>query len=239
MSIFTREIRLATAESTMDSARAALAGEDFLLVTADTQSRGKGTRGRHWQSPRGNLYMTVAMHRRHLTPGRLALLPLEIGLLLWDEAACRIPDAAKKTLTLKWPNDLLLGGSKAAGVLMESHGDHVLCGVGVNIAVAPEVADGGATSACLADAGMSPEEAPAFADGFFRRCLAAFPGSGDGDPGSVLLAWQGRSDWERSHRLRDRPGKPWVRPISLNRHGHLLVRHADGSSEWLVSEYLG
>src|SRR5687768_8512602 len=138
MSLLTREIRLETAESTMDSARAALSGEDFLLVTADTQTRGKGTRGRPWQSPRGNLYMTVALHRRRLTAGRLALLPLEIGLLLWDEAYSRLPEAPRKDLALKWPNDLLLRGGKAAGVLMESLGDHLLCGIGVNVAVAPE-----------------------------------------------------------------------------------------------------
>lgn len=238
MSLATTEIRLETAESTMDSARAALAGQDFLLVTAATQTRGKGTRGRPWQSPRGNLYMTVALHRRHLPPGRLALLPLEIGLLLWDEAAGRLSEAARKGLALKWPNDLLLEGGKAAGVLMEGHGDYLLCGIGVNIAVAPEVDDGGSPSACLAAGGMPPGDAPAFADGFYRRVIAAFAGGGDGDPEAVLLAWQGRCDWDRSHRLRDRPGAPWVKPVSLNRQGHLLVRHADGSAEWLISEYL-
>lgn len=233
-----REIRLESAESTMESARSALSGEDFLLVTAATQTRGKGTRGRPWQSLRGNLHMTVALHRRHLPPARMALLPLEIGLLLWDEAASRLPASARKALLLKWPNDLLLDGGKAAGVLMESHGNHLLCGVGVNVAVAPEVEDGGSPTACLSAAGMPEGDAPAFAEGFFRRVMGAFTADGEGDPAGVLLAWQGRCDWERSHRLRERPGAPWVRPISLNRHGHLLVRHADGASEWLVSDYL-
>lgn len=221
----------------MDAARAAGAGQDFLLVTAEVQTRGKGTRGRAWQSPAGNVYMTVGIHRRLLPADRLALLPLEIGVLLWEEAASRIGEAARRDLTLKWPNDLLLRGGKTAGVLMESHGDMLLVGAGVNVAAAPEVTDGGSPSACLSQAGMPAGDALAFAEGFYGRLKAAFS-TGAFDPEAVLLAWQGKADWNRHHRLRDREGSPWVQPVSLNRQGHLLVRHPDGATEWLVSEYL-
>lgn len=234
----TDELHLETAESTMDAARAASRGQDFLLVTAAAQTRGKGTRGRAWQSPAGNVHMTVGIHRRHLPPPRLALLPLEIGVLLWEEAASRIDAGARPGLTLKWPNDLLLRGAKAAGVLIEGHGEMMLVGAGVNVARAPEVADGGSPAACLSQAGMPAGGARDFAEGFYRRLLDAFRDPAAFDPEAVLLAWQSRSDWDRWHRLRERDGSPLVQPVSLNRQGHLLVRHPDGATEWLVSEYL-
>jgi BirA family biotin operon repressor/biotin-[acetyl-CoA-carboxylase] ligase len=237
MPIQTRESRLDSATSTMDEARRIFAGEDFILATAGVQTSGKGTRGRTWQSPRGNVHMTVGIHRRHLPPSRLALLPLEIGVLLFEEARSRLAVSEAGSLSLKWPNDLLLRGAKVAGVLMESHGEVLLCGIGINVAEAPPVSDGGSPSARLADAGMGPGEADALADGIYGRVVEAFT-SGPKEPEEVLMAWQARCDWTLRHRLRDRPERPWVEPVSLNTEGHLLVRHLDGSTEWLVSEYL-
>jgi BirA family biotin operon repressor/biotin-[acetyl-CoA-carboxylase] ligase len=232
------EHRLVDVDSTMEAARARAAGQDFLLVTAETQSQGKGTKGRAWQSPRGNVYMTVGVNRRHLPNERLALFPLELGLLLWQEAASRLPEKARGALSLKWPNDLLLGGAKAAGMLVEGQGEMILAGIGVNVASAPEVRDGGSSSACLADFGMPPQEAPALASGLYARIVADFSDSQSFDPEKILLDWQGKVDWNRSHLLRDREGRPWVQPVSVNRHGHLMVRFADGRHEWLISEYL-
>lgn len=238
MPLVTTEIRLGTVESTMDSARTVAGTQDFLLVTAQTQTRGKGTRGRSWQSPEGNVHMTVGIHRRHLPPERLTLLPLEIGVLLWEETAGRVGGAERKTLTLKWPNDLLLDGRKTAGVLMESHADFILCGAGINVAEAPPVEDGGAEAACLVQAGLGSGDAPSLAEGFYRRIVSAFSSPTAFDPEAVLLSWQGKVDWNRDHRLRDRPGNPVVKPVSVNRQGHLLVRHLDGTTEILVSDYL-
>jgi biotin-(acetyl-CoA carboxylase) ligase len=240
--MITTELRLGVIDSTMDAARAAACGQDFLLVTAEGQTRGKGTRGRAWTSPAGNVYMTVGIHRRRVAQERLALLPLELGVLLWEEAASRLDQAGKSLLGLKWPNDLLLGGRKAGGMLIEGHGEALLCGIGVNVAQAPEVADGGAPSACLAEGGMASGDAGPFAEGLYRRIVGSFV-QAESDPEAVLLAWQSKVDWDLPHRLRDRPGMPWVKPVSVNRQGHLLVRHVEeggalGASEWLVSDYL-
>lgn len=240
--MITAELRLGIIDSTMEAARAAAAGQDFLLVTAEGQTRGKGTRGRSWYSPAGNVYMTVGIHRRHVPPERLALLPLELGVILWEEAASRLSRESRPLLGLKWPNDLLLGGRKAGGMLVEGHGEMLLCGIGVNLARAPEVADGGSPSACLSDAGAPAGGAASFAEGVYGRMKAAFADPGF-DAGAVLMAWQSKVDWDLPHRLRDRPGMPWVKPVSVNRQGHLLVRHMEeggglGESEWLVSDYL-
>src|SRR4051812_625305 len=124
----TLERHLGEIDSTMEAARGLAAGQDFLLVTAESQTRGKGTKGRAWKSHVGNVYMTVGIHRRHLPDSRLALLPLEVGLLLWEECASRLPESRRRGLSLKWPNDLVVNGSKAAGMLVESQGDMILIG---------------------------------------------------------------------------------------------------------------
>jgi BirA family biotin operon repressor/biotin-[acetyl-CoA-carboxylase] ligase len=235
--MITSELNLESVASTMDAARELAAGQDFLLVSARAQTRGKGTRGREWRSPPGNIYMTLGIHRRHLTPARMALLPLELGLHLWDEAAAHIAPGQRPALGLKWPNDLLLQGRKAGGILVESHGDFLLAGIGVNVSEAPAVADGGTPSACLAEAGMTDSGREAMVEGIYRRLREA-PAREGYDPETLLLRWQAKVDWKRAHRLRDRTGFPEVTPVSVNAQGHLLVRHADGREEWLVSDYL-
>jgi len=161
-------------------------------------------------------------------------------LHVWDECAGAVAAAGQgslRLLQLKWPNDLLWQGRKAGGILVESYGEFMLAGIGLNLAQAPEVSDGGSTSACLAEAGVPPDAREGLIEGIYRRIREA-PADSGYDAESLLLRWQAKVDWERSHRLRDRPGTPEVRILSVNAQGHLLVRHADGREEWLVSDYL-
>jgi BirA family biotin operon repressor/biotin-[acetyl-CoA-carboxylase] ligase len=235
--MITSEARLESVGSTMDAARALAAGQDFLLVSAQEQTHGKGTRGREWRAAPGNVYMTVGVNRRRIPPGRLALFPLELGLHVWEECAGRIGPSARSGLRLKWPNDLLWQGRKAGGILVESHGDFMMAGIGINLAHAPAVSDGGGASACLSEAGVPEDSREGLIEGIYRRIREA-PAESGYDAATVLMGWQAKVDWERIHRLRDRPGTPEVRIISVNAQGHLLVRHQDGLEEWLVSDYL-
>jgi hypothetical protein len=84
---------------------------------------------------------------------------------------------------------------------------------------------------------VPPEAREELVESIYRRVREA-PSGPDYDPQDVLLRWQAKVDWNRIHRLRERPGTPEVKPVSVNAHGHLLVRHGDGAEEWLVSEYL-
>lgn len=238
--MITSESRLESVSSTMDAARALAAHQDFLLVSALEQTRGKGTRGREWRAARGNVYMTIGVNRRHLPAHRLALLPLELGLHVWDECARAVASAggaSLKSLQLKWPNDLLWEGRKAGGILVESFGEFMLAGIGINLAQAPVVSDGGSPSACLAEAGVPAEAREELIEGIYRRIREA-PADIGYEAESLLMRWQAKVDWERPQRLRDRPGAPQVRMLSVNAQGHLLVRHGDGREEWLVSDYL-
>jgi len=223
----------------MDTARehAALSPDAWQLITAEAQTAGRGTRGRPWISAAGNIYLTVVIPRAALSPSRLGLLPLETGLAVHDAAAPLLPPSSRAALRLKWPNDLLWEGRKVAGMLLEATADHVYVGVGLNLAHAPEIEDGGTPSGRLADAGLDDAAglplAKAFAENLRARLATHLT-----DARALIASWRARAQWDKPLRLRDREGRPAVLPIDLNEDGHLLVRHQDGREEWLVSEYL-
>jgi biotin-[acetyl-CoA-carboxylase] ligase BirA-like protein len=234
-----RHLHFAEVSSTMDAARQEVLNRgphlDFLLVTAESQTEGRGTRGRPWISPPGNVYLTAAVHRRHLPPDRLALFPLEAGIALWDAVAPRLPPGAGANLRLKWPNDLLWEGRKTAGMLLEAASDHVFVGVGVNVTAAPPIADGGTPSACLIEAGAPDDCGLLIAKAFLQELETRLTRSTSSE---TLGDWRERALWNTPRRLRDRPGRPEVTPLEINAEGHLRVRFADGREEWLISEYL-
>ncbi len=151
--------------------RLAAAGEpDGLAVRAGEQSAGRGRGGRSWRSASGNLFLSALLRPagEAEAAGRYALLA---GVAVWEALAGFLPDAA--TLSLKWPNDVLLGGKKLAGILVESaNGPEgslawLVIGIGANLAQAPAIAAPSITassiparaSACLADAGIAPPAA--------------------------------------------------------------------------------
>ena len=129
----------ATVTSTMDVAEeAAQAGAaEGLVIAADEQTRGRGRRGRQWSSPPGaGVYLTFLFRpplERSSSP-TLAVLTLAAGVAVRD-AISRATGFAPE---LKWPNDLVVGRRKLAGILSEGIGigsvdQTVLVGVGINV----------------------------------------------------------------------------------------------------------
>ncbi|KAG1649483.1 Biotin--[acetyl-CoA-carboxylase] ligase [Nymphon striatum] len=104
-----------------------LSGPAWILALEQTQARGR--RGRAWTTPRGNFAGTLVM-RRAEAPGVAALRSFVTSLALYRTfaAVTGLPDAF---------NDVLLHGGKVAGILLESTGDHLVIGIGVNLAHAP------------------------------------------------------------------------------------------------------
>ncbi len=108
-------------------------------VLADHQSRGRGQRGRSWIAPRGQAVLMSVLLRPALKRGDSmpAVIPVRVGL-----AAARALEAVTGlTLSLKWPNDLLVGEAKIGGVLCEgvmgADGFHAVAGVGINVLQQP------------------------------------------------------------------------------------------------------
>ena len=121
--------------STMDEA-ARLAGEgadEGMVVIAEVQSAGRGRQGRSWVSEPGNLLLSV------LFRPTMAQLPY-ISIMGGMAAARAVRKVAGVHPRIKWPNDLLLDGRKAAGILAESAivGDSVwyaVLGIGINVSL--------------------------------------------------------------------------------------------------------
>lgn len=108
------------------------------VIVADSQTAGRGRRGRTWQSPAGNLHLSLVVEPPSGSAvGQLAFVA---ALAMGEAVASVIPEGVE--LRYKWPNDLLLGGRKAAGVLIESNGNvenpALAIGIGINVCAAPE-----------------------------------------------------------------------------------------------------
>lgn len=120
---------------------------DWLI--ADRQSAGRGRAGRSWSDGFGNFMGSTVVNLRGSDP-LPQTLALVTGLAVHETLSAFAP--ALTDLYLKWPNDLLVGEAKLAGILLERQRDTVVVGIGVNLAQAPQVPD--RATASLRDLGI-------------------------------------------------------------------------------------
>lgn len=114
---------LDTVDSTNDVAwrRLGLDRADGYVVFAELQTRGRGRFGRCWESPRGaSVLMSVLLAAPSANADEPALLGACLGLAAAVAAHDAIADAVGVQVEIQWPNDLLYGGRKIGGVLVES-----------------------------------------------------------------------------------------------------------------------
>lgn len=128
-----------TGSTNADLAARLLAGEPVAegeWLVADRQTAGKGRQGRAWFDGHGN-FMGSTIVRPGPGDPPPASLALLAGLALHEVVASLVPPPA--TVLLKWPNDLMIGPAKLAGILLERVGEAVIVGIGTNLAQAPQV----------------------------------------------------------------------------------------------------
>jgi BirA family biotin operon repressor/biotin-[acetyl-CoA-carboxylase] ligase len=105
-----------------------------LWIAAREQTAGRGRRGNSWISPRGNLYATLLL--TDPAPPECAPQLSFVAVLALHDAIAACAPALPEALALKWPNDLLCGGAKLAGILIEGERTAgalaVAIGIGVN-----------------------------------------------------------------------------------------------------------
>lgn len=125
------DVKTETGSTNADVADAARSGEpEGLIVVAEQQTAGRGRRERRWVSPpRAGLTLSVLLRPADVPQRQWGWLPLLAGVAL-REAVHRI---AEVDAALKWPNDLLVGDAKCAGILAEVAGDAVVLGIGLNV----------------------------------------------------------------------------------------------------------
>jgi len=115
-----RTLRLDSVPSTQEVARDLPIGS---VVVADHQSAGRGRLDRRWEAPPGTALLASFVLPRH------PLLSLAAGV-----AAA---EACGGGVRLKWPNDLLVDGRKAGGILVEVAQEKAVVGIGINLTAAP------------------------------------------------------------------------------------------------------
>jgi BirA family transcriptional regulator, biotin operon repressor / biotin---[acetyl-CoA-carboxylase] ligase len=122
-------------DSTNDDAKRAARGGvgHGAVFLAEAQRRGRGRQGKSWHAEPGQSLLFSVVLRPRLSAERLSALTLAIGLGVRAALAEEVPSE----LRIKWPNDVLAGEHKLAGVLLESAGQlqepAVIAGIGINV----------------------------------------------------------------------------------------------------------
>lgn len=144
--------------------------EDEFAIWARSQQAGRGRYGRQWESPEGNLYLSLVVYP-HTSLAKAAELSFVAALAVGNALGEILADTRR--IQYKWPNDVLLDGKKVAGILLESSAkagsllpDCVIIGVGINIAHFPSETRFPAT-------GLVPPGTPVTAEEV-RECLQIF-----------------------------------------------------------------
>lgn len=203
------------------------------VVWARQQQGGRGRRGRSWASPPGNLYSSTVL-RPECPASRAAELGFVAALAVGD----LVPPS--RAIRLKWPNDVLVDGGKIAGILLESaiaqdgRVEHVVAGIGVNVAFAPQLAEMRYPGAAL---GGTVEAALEGLTRALATRIAQWRRDGFGVVREAWLAQAGPLGAEVDVRLGE--GLVRGRFVGLDHEGALLLDTADGPRKIVSGELLG
>jgi BirA family biotin operon repressor/biotin-[acetyl-CoA-carboxylase] ligase len=221
--------------STMDAASLIAQGgaAHGVVVAADAQTAGRGRRGTVWASPPGaGLYLSF-IARPHSGEG-LPLVTLAAGVAVRDG----IRNATGLAPDLKWPNDVMVGSRKLAGILAEgmaigTAGQAVIIGVGINLQPASYPPDVAARATSIegelgrgVDRGLVLAEV--LAQLWDRLALL------EQTPGDILQAWRAASPNAMGTRV-EWDGRSGV-TAGIDDSGALLVKTADGVERIIAGE---
>jgi BirA family biotin operon repressor/biotin-[acetyl-CoA-carboxylase] ligase len=170
------------------------------VVVADAQTAGRGRRGRTWFSPEGaGLYVSTILAPARSRDGRRAsvLTTLAAGVAIAEG----IERATGLRAELKWPNDLLAGRRKLAGILAEGVADAVVLGYGINVSAAaypPELAD--RVTSLETELGRSVDRPRVFVE-TLAALASRYTDLVDGRFDAILDAWRTRAPGAQGRRV--------------------------------------
>jgi BirA family transcriptional regulator, biotin operon repressor / biotin---[acetyl-CoA-carboxylase] ligase len=199
-----------------------------LVAVADHQTAGRGRLDRRWESPPGANLLASVLVRPAIGPAELHLCTTAVGLAAID--ACR--EVAGAEAVLKWPNDLLIGDAKVAGILAEAEfaGRDVVAvvvGIGINVAWAgPPEADGTSLEAT----GAGPVDRRLLLDSLLAA-LAERVVALEEQPGRRALAEEGRrrcATLGQAVRVTLEGEEFTGRAVAIDDSGHLVVETGEG-----------
>ncbi len=213
--------------------------KEGVLVVAGSQSRGRGRRGRDWQSPPDtNIYMTLGL-RPKFAPDMAPAVTLVMALAVVKA----LEECCGQDSQIKWPNDIVINGKKVCGILTEMsllggaiH--HVIIGVGINVngAEFPEEIRQTATSLCMEKGEKMPRafivaKTMEYFEAFYEKFLQTQDMSGLKEAYTAYLV-----NVDKKVRVLD-PGQEFEGVAQgIDDKGQLLVQKDDGS---VVAVYAG
>ncbi len=203
------------------------------IVIANEQSAGQGRHGHSWHSePGSGLYFTVVLSPR-LALDLLPVVTLALGLAVQEAIAqvCGIQ------ADLRWPNDLLIGPRKCAGILTQLDGSRVLAGIGINVnhaSLPPELAAIATSLRIATGAPHSREELLCAVAPGIDRMVSLLESEGSSP---VLALFTAQSSYARGRRVRvDLPDRPITgRTAGLTADGYLLLDGDDGRRHTILA----
>lgn len=221
-----------------EAVRRARAGEAAgYAVTAREQVAGKGRSGRNWSTGGNDLALSILI-RPQLSPAAAAAIGFVAALAVYDLAKSVLPVDAP--LTIKWPNDVLIGDRKLSGILAEAASgadglvDWLIVGIGVNLA--PQTHEGAPHAIDLETAGgirIAPDDAAMRLLGHLDHWLALWLGQGF-EP--VRQAWRSRAR-DLGKQVVARLPNESVEGVALDlaADGALVLRLADGAERRIAA----
>ena len=207
-----------------------------LWIVAEWQTAGRGRRGNAWVSPAGNLYATLLL--TDAAPAERAPELSFVAALAAHDAVAELAPALAPSLKLKWPNDILCGGAKLAGILIE--GERVAgvlavaIGIGVNCRHHPSGTAYPATDLNAAGVNVAAADLLESLSATMLRRLAQWRrGAGFAE---IRADWVVRAAGIGGDMLVRLPGSEIVgRGEGLDAHGRLQLRLADGSLQAIAA----
>jgi BirA family transcriptional regulator, biotin operon repressor / biotin---[acetyl-CoA-carboxylase] ligase len=167
-----------------------------LWVMARRQTQGRGRAGRQWVSEPGNLYASL-LQRLTCQPGSVHQISLIAGVAVMEAISTATGRRPISGLRLKWPNDVLIGGAKCAGILPESTSGGspseviAVIGVGINLAWHPRGLGRPATNLAAHGLNVSPDSMLAALAAAMERWLCNW--CGGENFAAVRAAWLQRA----------------------------------------------
>ncbi len=233
-----RRIAYASLDSTNTALKRQIADgsrdlHEGLVLTAETQTAGRGRQGRAWSSPTGNLYASFLIS----APDDLAKAP-QIGFV----ASVAVVDAFATPgvrLRCKWPNDVLAHGAKLCGMLPEMAGAWIVLGIGLNLRPVNGPSDYPITSLAEQGLAFTPDQALTAVSGALAKRVAQWRRDGFG---AISSAWSAVGP-ARSEPLAIRMPGPAEGPLTgrfagLDAEGALLLDTDAGQRRILAGDVL-
>ncbi|MGE6628966.1 biotin--[acetyl-CoA-carboxylase] ligase [Bacillus sp. NPDC077027] len=197
-------------------------------VFSKKQTSGRGRLGRPWETPTGNVALTITIKPPSNISTQSTIAPMT-GLAIYDVVKPFVGE--EHHLAIKWPNDILINGAKVSGTLIEADRQTIYIGIGINVATKPEHVP--YETVCLSELTVVDTEQLVLQ---LTNALEKYHRRWENEGFEALVPLYNKRLYNINKNIRialDREKENWKTGIcfGVNRFGYLLLKGEDGSTE--------